>query len=327
MAIVVTGSAGHLGEALLRTLRGSGVPATGLDRKPSPFTDCVGSICDRAFVTESMQGATSVVHAATLHKPHVATHSWQDFIDTNVTGTLQLLEAAAAAGVERFIYLSTTSVFGAGLKPESSTAAKWVTEDLTPRPKNIYGVTKLMAENLCELAHRRRGLPVVILRTSRFFPEEDDDPAIRREYVAANVQANEMLYRRVDIEDAVSALLAALDRAPSLGFGRYLISATTPFVPTDRELLGRDAPAAVRERFPECEPLFAARGWKLFPRLDRVYVNERARKELRWEPRYDFRHVLDCLASNRDFRSSLAVAVGAKGYHDRGFAEGPYPVE
>ena len=327
MAVLVTGTAGHLGEALVRTLRGNGVPAVGLDRKPSPFTERVGSICDRAFVAGSMRGITSVIHAATLHKPHVATHTWQDFIDTNVSGTLQLLEAAVAAGAERFIYVSTTSVFGAGSRTESSMAAGWVTEELIPRPKNIYGVTKLMAENLCELAHRKRGLPVVILRTARFFPEQDDDPVIRRHYATENVQANEMLYRRVDIEDAVSAVLAALERTPSLGFGRYIISATTPFAAADRDLLGRDAPAAVRERFPECEPLFAARGWKLLPRLDRVYVNERARTELGWEPRYDFRHVLDCLASSRDFRSPLALAVGAKGYHDQVFADGPYPVE
>lgn len=256
MPVLVTGSAGHLGEAILRTLRAKGV-ATGLDRKASPFTDCVGSICDRAFVAASMKGISSVVHAATLHQPHVATHSWQDFIDTNVTGTLQLLEATVRAGVDRFVHISTTSVFGAGLKSEGSTAAEWVTEELAPRPKNIYGMTKLMAESLCELAHRKRGLPVVVLRTSRFFPEEDDDSAIRREYLIANVQANEMLYRRVDIEDAVSAVVAALQRTPSLGFGRYVISATTPFTSADRKLLGRDAPAAVRKRFPECEALFA----------------------------------------------------------------------
>ncbi len=327
MAVLVTGSAGHLGEAILRTLRGKGVPAIGLDRKASPFTHCVGSVCDSAFLTASMKGATSVVHAATLHKPHVATHGWQDFVGTNVTGTLQLLEAAVAAGVERFVYISTTSVFGSALKTEGSTAAAWVTEELTPIPKNIYGVTKLMAESLCELTHRKRGLPIMILRTSRFFYEEDDDPAIRREYVTANVQANEMLYRRVDIEDAVSAVLAALHRAPDLGFARYIISATTPFTSAELELLGRDAPAVIRELFPECEALFAGRGWKMFPRLDRVYVNERARKELDWDPRYDFRHVLDCLASNLDFRSELALAVGAKGYHDRQFAEGPYPIE
>src|SRR5215469_12273471 len=97
MVVLVTGSAGHLGEATVRTLRRKGVPALGLDVKKSPFTDCVGSIFDGAFVSASMRGVTAVVHAATLHKPHVATHNWQDFIETNVTGTLQLLEAAVAS--------------------------------------------------------------------------------------------------------------------------------------------------------------------------------------------------------------------------------------
>jgi UDP-glucose 4-epimerase len=316
-----------LGEAILRTLHTKGIRCLGLDRKASPFTELVGSISDRAFVSASMKGVSAVVHAATLHKPHVATHSWQDFIDTNVTGTLHLLDAATAVGVEKFVYLSTTSVFGAAHANEPSAGAVWVSEELPPRPRNIYGVTKLMAEGLCELAHRKRRLPILILRTSRFFPEDDDDAAVRHEYVGANVQANELLYRRVDIEDAVSAVLLALEKAPAIEFGKYIISATTPFTAADRELLGQDAPAVVRKLFPEYEALFAARGWKLFPRLDRVYVNQRARGELGWNPRYDFRHVLDCLASNREFRSSLAIAVGSKGYHDRSFPEGPYPVE
>jgi|SRR5450631_1487771 len=83
MSILVTGSAGHLGEALVRSLRAEGRSAIGIDLKPSPFTDQVGSICDRSFVESCMKRASAVVHAATLHKPHVATHSWQDFIDTN----------------------------------------------------------------------------------------------------------------------------------------------------------------------------------------------------------------------------------------------------
>jgi len=165
------------------------------------------------------------------------------------------------------------------------------------------------------------------LRTSRFFPEEDDDGGVRREYATPNVQAIEMLYRRVDIEDAVSAVLCGLERASGIGFGRYIVSASTPFTSDDLDLLGRDAPAAVGRLFPDCAALFAARGWKLFPRLDRVYVNARAREELGWRPRYDFRHVLDSLASSREFRSALAFEVGAKGYHDRPFDEGPYPVE
>jgi len=326
MSILVTGSAGHLGEALVRSLRAEGRSATGIDLKPSPFTDQVGSICDKSFVESCMKRASAVVHAATLHKPHVATHSWQDFIDTNVTGTLVLLEAAISTGVQSFVYVSTTSAFGSSLSGIGSAPAIWVTEELASGPKNIYGVSKVMAENLCELTHKRHRLPVVVLRTSRFFPEDDDSPDVRRQYETANAQANELLYRRVDIEDAVSAVMRALERAADIGFSRYIISATTPFTPNDLPLLAHDAPSVARRLFPEVEALYAARHWKLFPQIDRVYVNNRARTELSWTPKYDFAFALKCLRDGQDFRSALSREVGSKGYHERSFAEGPYPV-
>lgn len=326
MPVLVTGSAGHLGEALMRTFRKAGQPAIGLDIKPSLFTDRVGSIGDRAFVKKGMNGARTVIHAATLHKPHVATHSYQDFLDTNVAATLILLEEALAAGVDRFIFTSTTSTFGSALTPGADEPAAWVTEEVVPVPKNIYGTTKIAAENLCELFARRHRLPVIILRTSRFFPEADDDAAIRTNYAADNAQANELLNRRVDIEDVVSAHLLAAERAPDIGFGRYIISATTPFGRDDLMALRRKAPDVVHHLFPEAESLFAARQWRLFPQVDRVYVNHRAVAELGWRPRYDFRHVLVCLREGGDFRSPLAREVGAKGYHSEVFADGPYPV-
>ena len=325
MTILVTGSAGHLGEALMRSLRAAGRPARGLDLQPSPFTDLVGSIGDRAFVAHAVAGARAVLHAATLHKPHVATHSDQDFLDTNVTGTLALLEAAVAARVEALVFTSTTSAFGAALTPGPGAPAAWVTEDVTPIPRNIYGTTKVAAESLCELFHRRDRLPVIVLRTSRFFPEEDDDPAVRARYATANAQAIEMLYRRVDIEDVVAAHLLALERAGAIGFARYIVSATTPFVPADLPALRRDAAEVVRRLYPDCAALFAARGWTLFPEIDRVYVNHRATTELGWRPRHDFRRVLDRLAAGEEFRSELARDVGSKGYHARGVAAGPDP--
>jgi UDP-glucose 4-epimerase len=326
MTVLVTGSAGHLGEGLVRVLRAAGRPVTSLDIKPSAFTDAVGSITDRGFVRDHMAGVRAVVHAATLHKPHVDTHARQAFVDTNITGTLTLLEEAAAAGVGAFVFTSTTSAFGAALTPAEDQPAAWITEEVVPVPRNIYGVSKAAAESLCELFGRRHGLPAVVLRTSRFFPEPDDDPAVRGAYPLANVQANEMLYRRADIADVVGAHLAALDAAPRLGFARYIVSATTPFTPSDLEALRRDAPAVVHRLFPDCAELYAERGWRLFPRLDRVYVNRRAIDELGWRPEYDFRRVLDGLRNGADFRSPLALAVGSKGYHDETFAGGPYPV-
>lgn len=327
MTILVTGSAGHLGEAILRTLRRGGSPARGIDLKPSPFTDAVGSIIDAPFVRRQMDGVTTVIHTATLHKPHVATHGKQDFVDTNVSGTLNLLEAAADAGTGSFVFTSTTSAFGSQLRPEALAAAVWVDEDLPPVAKNIYGTTKLMAEGLCELAFRERGLPVVILRTSRFFPEDDDDPEIRSAFSALNAQANELLYRRLDIADAVSAHLLAAARAPQIGFARYVVSATSPFAQHHLAALAHDATRVVHDLYPDCAELYARQGWRLFPRIDRVYVNARARRELGWRPDHDFARVLNCLRAGLDFRSTLAREVGAKGYHHTTCDDGPYPVQ
>jgi nucleoside-diphosphate-sugar epimerase len=313
--ILVTGSSGHLGEALVRVLRDRDDDVVGLDLLDSPFTTVTGSIGDRETVRRCLAGVTTVLHPATLHKPHVGSHGRQAFIDTNVTGTLVLLEEAVAAGVSSFVFTSTTSAFGRALRPAAGQPAAWVTEDVRPVPRNIYGVTKTSAEDLCELVHRDHGLPVVILRTSRFFPEPDDVDEVREAYPDQNIKANEYLHRRVDVADVVTAHLLALERAPEIGFGRYIISATTPFTPDDLAALRQDAPAVVWRLFPDAEAEYARRGWRMFGSLDRVYVNTSARTELGWRPSYDFRHVLDLLKADQDPRSPLAQAVGAKGYH------------
>jgi len=326
--ILVTGSAGHLGEALMRTLRKAGQWVVGTDIQPSPFTDMVGSIADREHVRQCMVGVDAVLHTATLHKPHVATHSRQDFVDTNITGTLNLLEEATLAGVNAFIFTSTTSTFGDALTPAAGEPAAWITEEVAPVPKNIYGVTKVAAETLCELFHRNQGLPCLILRTARFFPEPDDSKATRDTYSDANIKANEYLYRRVDIADVVSAHLCALERAAAIGFGRYVISATTPFMQADLANLHRDARSVVQRLLPDFAAIYAQQGWQMFPQIDRVYVNAKARTELGWQPRYDFATVLATVATGQtDLRSPLAQAVGIKGYHGTAFADGIYPVQ
>jgi nucleoside-diphosphate-sugar epimerase len=315
--ILVTGSAGHLGEALMRTLRARKIDAVGMDVLPSPFTDVVGSIADRATVAAAMRGVSAVLHSATLHKPHVTSHDRQSFIDVNVTGTLNLLEEAVAQRVEAFVYTSTTSAFGDALTPPRGAPAAWITEDVVPIPKNIYGVTKVAAEDLCQLFFRNESLPCLVLRTSRFFPEEDDVLEKRKAFDEDNLKVNELLYRRVDIEDVVSAHLCALAKVGALGFGRYIISATTPFSRDDAAELGRDAPRVLERYVPEYAEVFAARGWTMLPALDRVYDNERARNSLGWQPRHDFRSAVRAVAANGDWRSPLAREVGAKGYHRR----------
>jgi len=294
-------------------LRERGHDVTGIDLKDAPYTTVVGSVADRGLVRECVAGTDAVLHAATLHKPHVGSHSKQEFVDANVTGTLTLLEEAAAAGVRGFVFTSSTSTFGRALSPAPGQPAAWITEDVVPRPRNIYGVTKTAAEDLCELVHAEHGLPVIVLRTSRFFPEGDDNDEVRAVFPDANVKANEFLYRRVDVADAVEAHLLAIERAADIGFGKYIISATTPFSPADLADLRADAPAVVGRLFPDYAAEYARRGWQMFPAIGRVYVNARARADLGWAPRYDFRAVLDALKAGADPRSPLAQAIGMKG--------------
>jgi UDP-glucose 4-epimerase len=315
MRVLVTGSAGHLGDGLVRTLRERQHEVVGLDVLESDSTTHVGSISDRDFVRSCLVGVDFVIHAATLHKPHIATHSRHAFVETNIAGTLTILEAALESGVSGVVFSSTTSAFGGALTPAEGKPAAWVDEDLDSIPRNIYGVTKKAAEDLCELFFRSRGLPCIILRTCRFFPEVDDDPEISRQFDNLNLKVNEYLYRRLDLADAVDAHILAAEQAPAIGFRRYIVSATSPFEPQHLLRLRTDAPAVVRGLFPDYEEVYRQRGWRMLPGIDRVYVNNRARQELAWQPRFDFRHILDRLRRGDDVLSPLARVVGSKGYH------------
>lgn len=325
--ILVTGSSGHLGEAMMRVLRAKRVNVRGLDIKPSPWTDLVGDIGNPQIADEAIRGVDAVLHTATLHKPHIATHRRQDFVDTNVTGTLNLLEAASRVGCKAFIFTSTTSVFGDALIPPTGEPAGWITEEVRPIPKNIYGVTKHGAEELCQLFHRNQNLPIIVLRTSRFFPEADDNQNQRNSFSNDNLKTNEFLHRRVDIGDAVDAHLLALRRASDIGFSILIVSATPPFHRDDMREIRRSPAKVLRRCVPEFESLYEEQGWQMFSSIDRVYSNERSRRDLGWQPTFDFSHVLDLRRQGRSWQSELAQQVGAKGYHDHVFADGPFPVE
>jgi nucleoside-diphosphate-sugar epimerase len=127
----------------------------------------------------------------------------------------------------------------------------------------------------------------VVLRTSRFFPEED----------------------------VVSAHVLAMSRAPELGFLRCIVSATTPFSREECAELLVDAPAVLAAHHPGYEAICQRRGWRMFSTLGRVYVNSRAREQLGWQPRHDFASVLRSLGADGPVLSSMARAIGSRGYH------------
>lgn len=319
--VLVTGSAGHLGTALMLTLPTLGFTPLGIDILPSQTTHIVGSISNRDFVfsiTTSHSTIQHIIHAATLHKPHVESHAAQDFIDTNITGTLALLEAAATLpDLKSFIFMSTTSAFGTVLSPAPGNPATWIDETVTPQPKNIYGVTKTAAEDLCFLAHKKSNLPVLVLRTSRFFPEEDDDEDRRNAMTDDNLKVLELAYRRVDMADIVSACHCGMQRAEELRWGRFIISAPPPFSRDVQTLTGlNEHPQAVfAQVVPGVEGVFKEKGWKFLSRLDRVYDSSKAVRELGWRPAYTFQRTVERIRMGEEWRSQLAIRVGKKGYH------------
>lgn len=296
MRVLLTGSSGWLGRYLAPRLRDSGHQVIGLDVVPGADTAIVGSVADRPLVERALgeNDIDAVVHAGALHKPDIARYPKQAFVDVNVTGTLNLLEAATAAGCDRFVFTSTTSLMiSEALHRGDLDRAAWLTEDFGPlEPRNIYGVTKRAAEQLCARHHREHGLPIVVLRTGRFFPEEDDT---HRELSGPNTKANEFLGRRLTVEDAAEAHVAALDQAPEVGFGLYIVAAPTPFSPDDAEALIEDAPAVIARYFPAAAELYAGAGWRLPRRIERVYDPSRIERELGFRCRTDFAAVLRAL--------------------------------
>lgn len=319
MRILLTGSSGWLGRFLAPRLRDGGHHVVGLDVAPGPDTQVLGSVADKALVqrTFGAQGIEAVIHAGALHKPDIARHPAQAFVDVNVTGTLNLLEAAVAARHERFVFTSTTSLMiSQAIRDESHAHAVWIDEGSGPlEPRNVYGVTKLAAEGLCRLHHLEHRLNCVVLRTARFFPEDDDTHA---QPSGPNLKANEFLYRRLTVEDAAQAHLAALARARQVGFGVYVVSAPTPFVRGDVEALAQDAAAVIAQRFPDAPRLYAERGWVLPQRIGRVYDASRLERELGFRCATDYAAVLDALrtgaplpfAHDPDYVSPMLRAPG-----------------
>ncbi len=301
MNILVTGSSGWLGQTLVPRLRRDGHTVVGLDPEPGATTDVVGSVVDRALVRSTIRahGIDAVVHAAARHKPHIETHDNSEFVAVNVQGTLNLLEEAVEAGVDRFVFTSTTSLMISQKirdgRAGGAQEAMWIDETMAPlQPRNIYGVTKLAAEDLCRLFHQLHKLPIVILRASRFFPEEDDMAhAIAQS--SENTKANEFLFRRLSVEDAAEAHIVALAKAPEIGFDIFIVSALTPFAPSDGAALIADAPAVVARYFPDYRAKYDKRDWTMFDAIDHVYDANRARRVLGFTCRTDFRQVLDGL--------------------------------
>jgi UDP-glucose 4-epimerase len=271
MRILITGSSGNIGSKIAEIVTQRGI-CIGVDLVPGKFTTHLGSITDQKLMKEIIPGVDAIIHSAAYLTPHLGVKSEHEFRYVNVHGTEVLLNLAIRHNIKRFVFTSTTSVYGCTTRPK--TEAIWVTEALSPNPEDIYDLTKLEAEQLCQQASRT-GMNSIILRMSRCFPEPDHLLVFYR------------LYRGVSRRDVAEAhWLAATSSIP--GSETFIISADSPFQQTETRMLFIDPWKVIDGLYAQASKLFDQMKWEKPASVDRVYVIEKAKRLLNYQPQDNF---------------------------------------
>ncbi|MBS7563730.1 NAD(P)-dependent oxidoreductase [Mucilaginibacter sp. Bleaf8] len=278
MKVLVTGSAGKLGKAVVAKLRSTNNVVVGVDLLPGATTDLILDIKDKDEVKKACMGIDAIIHTAAIHGKHSdLNYPREAFIDTNIYGTLNLLNASVQQGVKKFLYISTTSIYGTAMVDPDQ--AVWVNEDLAAQPRDIYDITKQAAEQLCKDFFYKEGLQTSVYRVGRFLPE------------AANLQANHRLYRGLDERDGAEALYLALQHHFQ-DFEIMNIASSSTFSKSDLKTLKDNPAAVILKLYPEAGAIYQANNWSFPESIDRVYVIEKAKKLLGYSPKFTFDYLI-----------------------------------
>ena len=272
--ILVTGSSGKLGKEIVRLLRMNNYDVLGIDLLKSDTTNEIIDIRDRSAIKEVTKGIDAIIHTAALHGKHTdLNYPRSKFIDTNIIGTNNLLLSSVENGISKFLYTSTTSIYGTAMVNDEQ--AVWVDEELIPKPRDIYDITKLTCELLCKDYFEKEGIETTVLRVSRFLPEDD------------NTKANHRVYRGLDEVDGAKGHQLALEKKFN-SFEIYNISNQSPFKKEDLLELFRNPQKVICKYYPEAEEFYIKNGWEFLKRIDRVYSIEKAKKDLNYKPINNF---------------------------------------
>ena len=290
MNVLVTGAGGNLGRVAVPALAEAGHSVRALDIRPVEVEHefVRGDVRDAADVTRTVEGVDAIVHAAAIHGVHLRAWTPHDFWSLNVTGTFNVYEAARAAGVRKVVLSSTMAVYGESMQgPDGAWAV--VTEDLPALPRDVYGLSKWLCEDMARYYARVEGIATVALRLGMFVPETFERYGFR------------LLFGGVDDRDVAQAVVLALEHEPEGGFEVVNVMADTPFGADDARELADD-PAAVLERYwPGSTDVVRERrlaldelvwGWAVWP-------VEKAKRTLGYAPRYNFGEFLDAWRADR----------------------------
>ena len=274
MKVLVTGSSGRLGRAIIELLRTKRIKCIGIDLVPSKTTDILLDIRNKKDVSKIVKKASHVMHTAAVHGRHMDLNTPRiEFIETNILGTSNLLDASTEYGIKSFIYTSTTSIYGKSM--EDNHSAVWVDEELRAAPRDIYDITKLTAENLCRDHFEKEKLNGCVLRVSRFMDESKNDIA------------NYRLYRGLDEKDGAEAHWLAMNMQFK-SFEIFNISNNTRLKKTDLKELKKNPIKVILKYYPKCEEIYHRNKWAFPKSIDRVYSIDKAKKILKYSPKNNF---------------------------------------
>ena len=279
MKILVTGSSGQLGSVTVKHLKAHHHTVYGIDITPSDTTDELVDIADTDAITAVCRNFDAIIHTAALHGKHYELgYPRSAFIKTNIDGTLNLLNACIKNSIPRFLFTSTTSIYGDALIDHEK--AVWVDELLVEQPRDIYDITKQTAEQLCKDFFYKEGLQASVYRVARFLPEDD------------NLKLNHRLYRGLDERDGAKALQLALGTFFE-DFEIFNISSGSPFKRNDLYSIKHDPEQTILKYYPAAAEIYKANGWQFPKSIDRVYVCDKAARYFNYKPAFIFEHLLN----------------------------------
>jgi nucleoside-diphosphate-sugar epimerase len=274
MRVFLTGGSGDLGQVLSRQLQERGDIPVCFDVRPPRSTVgqyIQGSILDREALQRGLEGVDCVVHIAAWHGIHEATRARDvyEFWDLNVTGTFYVFEAAARAGVRRFVFISSTSVHN------------W---------SGIYGHTKVLGEEMARAYARRHPMNVITLRPRAFIPPWNRD--VYRSFVE---WAKWFWRGAVHIDDVSQAVVRAvelLERSPLPAPLVLTVDGAYEYTDEDLQHWDQEGPGTTfRKYYADFYDLAVRHGLVPTRKPEKLEITE-TRQRLGYEPHYSLKNLL-----------------------------------
>ncbi|AFZ69645.1 NAD-dependent epimerase/dehydratase family protein [Deinococcus peraridilitoris] len=292
MKVLITGAGGNLGRVLGPALKDSGHTPILMDFRPidTPYEFIQGDATRRSDVFQAAEGADAIVHAAAFHGIHLANHSRDEFWKLNVEGTYHIYEAAREHAIKKVLLCSTMGVYGESVSVSEDGFAV-VTEDLPTRPKDFYGLTKVLCEESAKFYHRQHGIQTISYRLGMFVPEGFLRYGFR------------LLKGGVDDRDVAQAFLLGLQN-DTIGYEAVNIMAQVPFDLHELARWRQNPLEFMESRYPGISQLVEQRGDNIDELLNlwgQVYWSvEKARHILGYQPRYNFPEFYAALKAGND---------------------------